>query len=294
MKGGLGRGLSSLIPNKLNEENKDLPGEIKNLVAEDEQRVKRVALADIESNPLQPREHFDYGELEDLVNSIKQYGIIQPLVVSPLPDGKYQLIAGERRLRAAQVLELAKVPCLVRNARELEKLELALIENIQRTNLNPIEEARAYKKLIDDFSLTQEEVAVRVGKKRATIANVLRLLELPPEIQQGLKEGQITAGHAKAILAAESEVERTNLFKKILKFNLNVREAESAVKKVKVRSHERIIAKDPDLADKEEQLRNALNTKVSINKKGDGGTVTIDFYSTEELNGIINKIVNQP
>ncbi|HLD27694.1 MAG TPA: ParB/RepB/Spo0J family partition protein [Patescibacteria group bacterium] len=292
MKGGLGRGLASLIPNKLAAENQDLPGEIKNPVADDEERVKQVAVANIESNPLQPRENFDYGDLEDLVNSIKQYGIIQPLVVSPLPDGKYQLIAGERRLRAAQVMDLAKVPCLVRNARELEKLELALIENIQRTNLNPMEEARAYKKLIDDFSLTQEEVAVRVGKKRATIANALRLLELPEQIQQGLKEGKVSTGHAKAILAAESETERINLFNKILKFNLNVRAAESAVKKIKVKAHERVLVKDLELAEQEERLRNALNTKVTINKKGGGGTVTIDFYSGEELNEIIAKIVN--
>jgi len=284
--------LASLIPNKLAAENQDLPGEIKNPVADDEERVKQVAVANIESNPLQPRENFDYGDLEDLVNSIKQYGIIQPLVVSPLPDGKYQLIAGERRLRAAQVMDLAKVPCLVRNARELEKLELALIENIQRTNLNPMEEARAYKKLIDDFSLTQEEVAVRVGKKRATIANALRLLELPEQIQQGLKEGKVSTGHAKAILAAESETERINLFNKILKFNLNVRAAESAVKKIKVKAHERVLVKDLELAEQEERLRNALNTKVTINKKGGGGTVTIDFYSGEELNEIIAKIVN--
>lgn len=284
--------MASLIPNKLAAENQDLPGEIKNPVADDEERVKQVAVANIESNPLQPRENFDYGDLEDLVNSIKQYGIIQPLVVSPLPDGKYQLIAGERRLRAAQVMDLAKVPCLVRNARELEKLELALIENIQRTNLNPMEEARAYKKLIDDFSLTQEEVAVRVGKKRATIANALRLLELPEQIQQGLKEGKVSTGHAKAILAAESETERINLFNKILKFNLNVRAAESAVKKIKVKAHERVLVKDLELAEQEERLRNALNTKVTINKKGGGGTVTIDFYSGEELNEIIAKIVN--
>ena len=284
--------MASLIPNKLAAENQDLPGEIKNPVADDEERVKQVAVANIESNPLQPRENFDHGDLEDLVNSIKQYGIIQPLVVSPLPDGKYQLIAGERRLRAAQVMDLAKVPCLVRNARELEKLELALIENIQRTNLNPMEEARAYKKLIDDFSLTQEEVAVRVGKKRATIANALRLLELPEQIQQGLKEGKVSTGHAKAILAAESETERINLFNKILKFNLNVRAAESAVKKIKVKAHERVLVKDLELAEQEERLRNALNTKVTINKKGGGGTVTIDFYSGEELNEIIAKIVN--
>ena len=284
--------MASLIPNKLAAENQDLPGEIKNPVADDEERVKQVAVANIESNPLQPRENFDYGDLEDLVNSIKQYGIIQPLVVSPLPDGKYQLIAGERRLRAAQVMDLAKVPCLVRNARELEKLELALIENIQRTNLNPMEEARAYKKLIDDFSLTQEEVAVRAGKKRATIANALRLLELPEQIQQGLKEGKVSTGHAKAILAAESETERINLFNKILKFNLNVRAAESAVKKIKVKAHERVLVKDLELAEQEERLRNALNTKVTINKKGGGGTVTIDFYSGEELNEIIAKIVN--
>jgi len=286
-KSGLGRGLSSLIPNKLNGE-----GEVfQSAVVEDKsERVRQIPINQIEQNPLQPRENFDHSELEELINSIKKHGILQPLIVTQKTSGSYQLIAGERRLRASEVLELETVPCLIRKAEELEKLELALIENIQRSDLNPIEEARAYQKLVDEFHLTQEEVAEKVGKKRATIANTLRLLDLPEEIQQALRQKKITTGHAKVILAAESEAERLKIFKKILTSDLTVRQTEGEVKKIKVKSHYRTVEKDLETEEKEDRLRQALGTKVSINKKDQGGQVEIEYYSAEELNDLIEKI----
>src|SRR3989344_3518824 len=292
LKTSLGRGLASLIPNKLNP-----PADASNVsddfnvAAGQEERVRKIEIYKIEANPLQPREYFDHGDLEDLVNSIKKHGILQPLIVTPLPAGKFQLIAGERRLKAAQILELATVPCLVRNAERLEKLELSLIENIQRADLNPLEEAKAYKKLIEEFNLTQEEVGERVGKKRTTISNPLRLLELPEPLKQALKENKISAGHAKVILSANDEKEQLKIFEKILKLNLTVRETEGEVKKVAVKSHLKTVGqKDLEILEKEDALRKALNTKVAINKKGEAGTVTIDFYSLEELNDLIKKI----
>jgi len=260
------------------------------VVEDKSERVRQIPINQIEQNPLQPRENFDHSELEELINSIKKHGILQPLIVTQKTSGSYQLIAGERRLRASEVLELETVPCLIRKAEELEKLELALIENIQRSDLNPIEEARAYQKLVDEFHLTQEEVAEKVGKKRATIANTLRLLDLPEEIQQALRQKKITTGHAKVILAAESEAERLKIFKKILTSDLTVRQTEGEVKKIKVKSHYRTVEKDLETEEKEDRLRQALGTKVSINKKDQGGQVEIEYYSAEELNDLIEKI----
>lgn len=287
-KGGLGRGLGSLIPNKISpvvtqplvDSVETLPGE----------RVQQIAVEKIEANPLQPREYFDHGDLEDLVNSIKKHGILQPLIVSE-KNGQYQLIAGERRFRAAKILEMKTVPCLVRTVKDLEKLEWALIENIQRADLNPLEEARAYQKLVDDFGLTQEEVAEKVGKKRTTIANALRLLSLPKEIQEALREGKISAGHAKVILSAETPEERLNLFKKILQSSLTVRQSEGEIKKVTVKEHQRITSVNPEIKAKEDELRQALGTKVSITQKGESGFVNIEYYSQEELNELVRKII---
>lgn len=286
----LGRGLSSLIPNKFGTEEitSSKPG-----IAEDgrSEKVQLVPIYQIENNPLQPRENFDHGELEELVNSIKKHGIIQPLIVTQKTSQNYQLIAGERRLRAAKILEMEKVPCLVRKAEELEKLELALIENIQRSDLNPIEEARAYQKLIEEFNLTQEEVAEKVGKNRVTVANVLRLLDLPAEVQQALREKKITAGHAKVILSAETLAARLQLFQKIIKNELTVRQTEGEVKKVKVKTHFRTIEKDLEIRDKEDKLRMALGTKVTITKNDQGGLIQIEYYSKEELNILVEKII---
>ncbi|MDP2586846.1 MAG: ParB/RepB/Spo0J family partition protein [Candidatus Komeilibacteria bacterium] len=298
-KGGLGRGLSSLIPNKLSQDSTASVAPLAAVLEDTDERVRKIKLADIVANPHQPREHFAYDELEDLVNSIKKHGILQPLIVIPGKNnsprfageaGKFQLIAGERRFRAATILELPTVPCLVRQAEELEQLEIALVENLQRADLNPIEEARAYQKLIDEFSLTQEEVGERVGKKRTTIANALRLLGLPKEIQDALMEKKLSPGHAKIILGQPGDGERLKLFKKILSLNLTVRQAEGEARQVTVKSYRRSTGKDVEIQAKEETLRRALGTKVNINQKGDGGTVTIDYYSAEELNSLVEKL----
>ena len=297
-KGGLGRGLSSLIPNKISpafnqpvvNEERVLPAYAHELQrGESGERVQQISVEKIEANPLQPRESFDHGDLEDLVNSIKKHGILQPLIVSQ-KDGQYQLIAGERRFRAAKILEMKTVPCLVRSAEALEKLEWALIENIQRAELNPLEEANAYQKLVEDFNLTQEEVAEKVGKKRTTIANTLRLLSLPREIQEALREGKITTGHAKVILSADTAAERLILFKKILQSSLTVRQSEGEVKTVNVKGHQRIIQINPEIKEKEDELRQVLGTKVSITQKGESGSVNIEYYSKEELNELVRKI----
>ncbi len=291
IKGGLGRGLGSLIPNKLKEDSVQPVSPLTSVLEDTDERVRKIKVSEIIANPRQPREHFAYDELEDLVNSIKKHGILQPLIVAPAKNGKYQLIAGERRFRAAMILELATAPCLIRQAQELEQLELALVENLQRADLNPIEEAKAYQKLIDEFSLTQEEVGERVGKKRTTIANALRLLALPVEIKTALMEKKLTAGHAKIILSQPDDKERLKLFKKILAAGLTVRASENEVKKVTVKSYQRTTGKNLEIQEKEEALRKSLGTKVNINQKGDGGTVTIDYYSAEELNALVERLI---
>lgn len=280
-----------MIPNKLNDDSVQPAVPLAAVLADTDERVRKIKLAEIIANPQQPREHFAYDELEDLVNSIRKHGILQPLIVAPAKNGKYQLIAGERRFRAATILELPTAPCLVREAEKLEQLELALVENLQRADLNPIEEAKAYQKLIDEFSLTQEEVGEKVGKKRTTVANALRLLALPAEIKTALMAKKLSPGHAKIILSQTGESERLKLFKKILSLNLTVRQAEGEARQVTVKSHHRSVDKNLEIQAKEETLRRALGTKVKINQKGDGGAVTIDYYSAEELNALVEKLV---
>lgn len=289
----LGRGLGSLIPNRLGDESTPTNATYAVGAEDKSEKVRQLPVGQIESNPLQPRENFDHQELEDLINSIKKHGILQPLIVTQKTNQSFQLIAGERRLRAAKILELAAVPCLIRKAEDLEKLELALIENIQRADLNPIEEATAYQRLIEEFNLTQEEVAEKVGKKRTTVANLLRLLDLPSEIQQALRDKKITAGHAKVILSAEAASDRLRLFKKIIGSDLTVRQLEGEVKQVRVKTHFRNVEKDLEIQEKEDLLRRALGTKVAIKKQGQSGQIYIDFYSAEELNNLVQKIAGQ-
>ncbi len=285
MSYGLGRGLSSLIPPK-----KFINAEIKKELRAGAELLD-LSVQKIKPNPKQPREDFGYQELEDLINSIREHGILQPLIVSKIDEESYELIAGERRLRAAKILNLKTVPAIVRPARDHEKLELALVENIQRKDLNPIEEARAFQKLMNDFGLTQEEVAKRIGRSRPSVANTLRLLNLPEEIQKALRSGKIKESHARALLGLSDVKQQLKHFEKILKNDLTLRETEGAVKRVRGgRGKKRTIA-NPNLTAKEELLRSALGTKVEIKKRGKNGQVIIHFYSDEELNGIVRKIV---
>lgn len=292
---GLGRGLSSLIPKK-NISNAIFSGNSQNQPADGTAPKKdapnvtqEIDINQIVSNPHQPRIAFDEGKLDELAQSIVTHGIIQPLVVSKSEKG-YELIAGERRLQAAKKAGLKTVPVVVREAKEKEKLELAIVENVQRHDLNAIEEARAYQKLMDDYQMTQEEVALKMGKSRSLVANKIRLLNLPIEIQKAIIGGQITEGHAKAILALTNPEKQRALFDLIMKNGLTVRQVEDKTKEVSVRSHKRTI--DPQVKEVEDKLMGALGTKVKFQKTEKGGKITIECFSQEEVDNLINKLAS--
>jgi ParB family transcriptional regulator, chromosome partitioning protein len=240
-------------------------------------------------NSHQPRKNFDEDALNELANSIREHGIVQPIVVRPLEDGFFQLIAGERRWRASQRAGLARLPAVVRDAAEDSALELALIENLQREDLNPMEEAQAYERLITDFGLTQEDVARRVGKNRATIANMLRLLRLPPEVQQWLRENRLTTGHAKALLSLSDLDAILDSAKKIIQGNYSVRQAETLVARyanssVKDDPAGGRGAVDPNVKAAIHALEQALGTKVTVQESGGKGKIELHFFSFEEMN----------
>jgi ParB family chromosome partitioning protein len=281
MSYGLGRGLNSLIPPKKI---------IQTFSAADTpsgNRLFDIPIKNIRPNPKQPREDFGYQDLEDLINSIKEHGILQPLIVTKIDGENYELIAGERRYRAAKFLNLKTVPAIVRTAKDQEKLELALIENIQRKNLNPVEEGRAFQRLINEFNLTQEEVARRVGKSRSVVANTLRLLRLPEEILQALRSGKIKESHGRTLLSLPDEKSQLKYFLKVLKNEMNVRDTENVARKIKGVRQKKT---DPALVAKEELLRSVFGTKVEIKKRGTKGQIIIHFYSDEEYRDIIRKI----
>ncbi len=251
-----------------------------------------VEISKIKPSPWQPRENFDISKLEELIASIKIHGIIEPLVVTEKEKDKYELIVGHRRLEAAKILGFEKVPIIIREAKEQEKLELALVENLQRRDLNALERARAYQKLQKEFNLSQIEIAQRIGKARATIANSLRLLDLPEEIKRALAEGKISEGQAKVILSFKTSKEQVNIYKKIIQSGLTVREIERIKSKKSFSFDEIKIEKDFELQDKETRLREVLGTKVKIEKQKEKGQIIIDFYSEEELEEIVKKIVS--
>lgn len=284
-KRGLGKGLSALIPeqSQISLFEDDL----------DKGPVVELDITSIESNKEQPRKTFEKEALEELTNSIKQYGVLQPIVVRKKGE-KYEIIAGERRWRAAKEAKLDKIPCIIKEVDDKESLKLALIENIQRENLNPIEEAYAYKTLIDEYSLTQEEVAQALGKSRSYISNTLRLLNLDEEIIQYIHEGKITSGHGKALLGINDRKERLKLAKAIVEGNLNVRETEKIVSKSKnKKATRRKTTKDPFVVQIEETLMRALGTKVNLITKKNGGKIEIEFYSNEDLQRIVEVIADE-
>jgi len=287
MSNGLGRGLSSLIPQK-NNKNLGAHDEIDVLLADNKDKVLNVDIEKIEVNSMQPRQNFSDGNLDELAESIKKYGIIQPLVVID-KDGSYELIAGERRLRASKKAGLKKVPVVIREAGEQEKLEVALVENIQRENLNPIEMAMAYRKLVDEFNLTQDELAKRLAKSRSSVANTLRMLNLPDEIRQALIEGKIGEGHAKYLVGLESEEKQLNLFRKIIRNNLTVSDVAEEARKMGGTKAARIKINYAD-KDKEFALREFFGAKIEIKRKGRGGQIIIDFFSDDELSEIVDKV----
>lgn len=283
MKPALGRGLGSLIPNA------PRPTLTEQVIPESRKEVLDVPVDNVRENPRQPRAHFSPADLEDLIASIKQHGVMMPIVVTRLGDG-YELIAGERRLRASKALGLATIPAIVREANEQEKLELALIENIQRQDLNAVEEAIAYKALLDEFNLTQDQVAARVGKSRSAVANIVRLLDLPDDVIAALREGRITKSHARTLLSEENPDRRRTLFQSMLNGGMTVREVEARVGANASKFQRPSSKKDPNIAAHENKLREIFGTKVEIQEKSGKGKISISFFSKEELLELLNRL----
>jgi len=279
-RSGLGKGLDALIPG-----GQTAPASTSG--------VTQVRVNLIQRNPRQPRVNFHEDHLAELAASIREHGIIQPLIVAPGPDGKYTLIAGERRLQAAQKAGLQAVPVIVRQASNQEFLELALIENIQRSDLNPLEEAEAYRHLVEDFGLSHEAVARRVGKSRAAISNTLRLLGVADGVKQALMDSEITEGHARALLALDSMRAQEAALKTVLRLRLNVRQAEELARKLQgeKKAKRRKAGATPEVTDLESRLRSSLGTKVLLRHGRKGGTVTIHYYSDEELDALLGKLL---
>jgi ParB family transcriptional regulator, chromosome partitioning protein len=281
MRKALGRGLDALIPGA----GRAAPAEgAPELPSAD----LSVAIDKIRPNPRQPRTEFDEGALSELVSSISVQGIIQPLLVRRADDGDFELVAGERRLRAAERAGLTHVPVFVRDLSDGESLELALVENIQRDDLSPLEEAAAYQRLMNEFHHTQEDVAARVGKSRPAIANALRLLKLPEPIKNDLARGRLTAGHARVLLSIDDPDAQLRAAKQIQTRQMSVRDAEqlAAVRKASSRPARR----DPNRGALERDLSSALGTRVRITPKGRGGRIEIEFYSPEELQGLVDRL----
>jgi ParB family chromosome partitioning protein len=266
---GLGRGLDALIPRAT-----DAP-------------AAQVPIDKVRRNPHQPRNMFDEEELAELAASIATHGVIQPIVVRGSADGGYELVAGERRLRAARMAGMTQIPAVIRDSTSNEMLELALVENVQRADLNPMEEASAYRELIDGFGLTHEAVAQRVGKSRVAVSNALRLLDLAPETRQAIIDGGISEGHGRALAALSIPELQRAVLQVVLERQLSVRQTEELVRRKRdagPASRHRVLSED--LADLEAQLRGILATKVGIVRTRKGGRVVIDFYSDEELDRI--------
>lgn len=281
-KRALGRGLGALIPEKI----------LTKSAAEESSGMLNLKLTQILPNPNQPREEFDKTALDELAASIKEKGFIQPVIVRKRTDGKYELIAGERRFRAANLLRYNEIPAIVKEANDEESLELALIENIQREDLNPVEEAQAYKKLIERFNFTQEKIAQVVGKARATVNNALRILKLPAKIQESIRKNLLSFSHARALLEIEDEKELLALADKIIASELSVRELENILKSKRKEKSKKIKAggsasKDPHIRAVEEELQHILGTKVRIIQAEKRGRVEIEFYSLEDLERIL-------
>jgi ParB family chromosome partitioning protein len=282
-RSGLGKGLESLIPT--------WQGSPSPFGATEQ--VQLLPITSISPNPQQPRKIFEEEQLEDLAASIKQHGIIQPLIVIAAEGiDRYTLIAGERRLRAAKLAGLKDVPAIVRTASQQEQLEFAIIENVQREDLNPIERARAYQSLADQFSLTHEDIAHRVGKSRVTVTNTLRLLNLPVILQQSLQSGEISEGHARSLLALPSARAMEAALDSILGLGLNVRQTELLVSKLsgKAPTSRKLTPRSAEAEDLENRLRQFFHTKVLLSKGTRGGTISISFYSDEELNAILDRL----
>lgn len=283
-KGGLGKGLGALIP----------------IVSP---QLAEVPIDDIVPNPRQPRQVVEDVSLQELADSIREHGVIQPLLVTEVPvserplygGARYQIIAGERRWQAAKLAGLSKVPAVIKEATPEESLQIALVENIQRADLTPLEEAAAYRQLIDEFGLTQEKVAARVGKNRVSVANALRLLQLGDEAKAALAAGKISEGHARALLGLESPHDQALALNMVVERDLSVRQTEELVRRMVAAPRFRSAAKErsPETAALENELRSSLGTKVELFRSRKGGKVVIHFYSEEQLQGICDALLRR-
>lgn len=292
----MGKGLDSLIPNAVGEAKaKKETKEINKAVEEKDGKETLVKITSVEPNRKQPRKNFDEDALQELADSIKQFGLLQPILVQDRKD-HYEIIAGERRWRAAKLAGLKEIPVIIRDYSEQEIMEISLIENIQREDLNPIEEAQAYKRLLTEFNLKQDEVAERVSKSRAAVTNSIRLLKLSDEVQQMVIDDMISTGHARALLAVEDPEEQYSLAQQIFDEKLSVRDVEKLVKNL----HKPVKPKKLDdktmqtiYLDIEEKLKQKLSTKVTVTSKGEGaGKIEIEFYNHDDLDRLLDMIGN--
>lgn len=280
-KSGLGKGLDALIPGEVTSQTN----------TSSEVFIQRDLIV---PNPHQPRDHMNGEELQELADSIREHGILQPLVVSFDPlTGLYTLIAGERRLRAAAIAGLDRVPVIVREVSDQERLELALIENVQRADLSPLETAEAYRELAEDFKLSHEEISTRVGKSRVSVTNTLRLLKLPDAVLKALSDDAISEGHARALLGLTNSQAQIAALQSILAHALNVRQAEELVRKMTGHKPEtkNSTPVDPEVKELEDQLQTKLGTRVSLHHSAKGGTLTIHYYSDEELDALVSQLM---
>ena len=276
----LGRGLSALIP--------DIEEKI------EKKDIENISIKDIYPNENQPRRVFDEEKIKDLSESIKKYGVLQPIVLKPDEFGKYMIIAGERRYRASKMANLTEIPAVLRDIPIKEIMEIALIENLQREELTPIEEALGYKSLIENYNLTQEEISEAIGKSRPHIANMLRLLNLEKEVIEMINQGFITAGHGKALLRVTDKIQQINLANKVIDENLSVRETEDLTKNVFIeKKKKKTPQKDIFTLDIEEKLMNVLGTKVNISKGKKKGKIEIEYHDDEQLSNIISLLINE-
>ncbi len=281
-RSGLGRGLDALIP-----------GEVQELVP---QGISTLPVQSIKPNPRQPRTVFKQDELNELADSIQENGIIQPLIVSPAENqGEYYLVAGERRLMAAKLIGLESVPIILRDVNQLQQLELALVENVQREDLSPLETAEAYHQLAEEFSLSHDEIAKKVGKSRVSVTNTIRLLKLPEVIRGYMWDGKITEGHARALLGLITPESQIAAADTVIRKSLNVRQTEELVQLLsgQRKKTQKTSEYSSQIKDIEDTLREALGTRVNLHYTPKGGTVVIRYYSDEELDSIINKIARK-
>ena len=278
-KGGLGRGLDALFAEN---------------AVEEHGKTVSLRISEIEPNREQPRKQFDEEALSDLAGSIAEHGVLQPLLVRPLPGGGYQLVAGERRWRASRMAGLTEVPVVIREMTDQEAAELALIENLQRQDLNPMEEALGYRTLMDQYGMTQEDAARAVGKSRPAVANALRLLNLPDEIAEMVSSGKLSAGHARTLLAFETLTAQMEAAQAAVKNDLSVRELEKMAKASRSSRPERTVRRRDSLFDEVELVLNErLGRKVRVTDKGEGGVLQLEFYSKDDLKALANALVPQ-